>query len=46
MILVGGESGYRKQQAIMVYEPGTSGCATMSAIVKSWAGGVRDTRIG
>jgi transcriptional regulator of heat shock response len=46
LILVGGESGYRKQQAIMVYEPGTSGCRTMSAIVKSWADGVRDTRIG
>ncbi|MCB5280312.1 hypothetical protein [Arthrobacter sp. ES1] len=46
LILVGGESGYRKQQAIIVYEPGSSGCRTMSAIVKSWAGGVRDTRIG
>lgn len=46
LILVGGESGYRKQQAIMVYEPGTSGCGTMSAIVKNWAEGVRDTRIG
>jgi hypothetical protein len=46
LILVGGESGYRKQQAIIVYEPGSSGCATMSAIVKSWAAGVRDTRIG
>lgn len=46
LILVGGESGYRKQQAIIVYEPGSSGCATMSAIVKSWADGVRDTRIG
>ncbi len=46
LILVGGESGYRKQQAIIVYEPGSSGCATMSAIVKGWADGVRDTRIG
>jgi hypothetical protein len=46
LILVGGETGYRKQQAIIVYEPGSSGCATMSAIVKSWAAGVRDTRIG
>lgn len=46
LILVGGESGYRKQQAIMVYEPGSSGCGTMSAIVKTWAEGVRDTRIG
>lgn len=46
LILVGGESGYRKQQAIIVYEPGTSGCPTMSAIVKGWADGVRDTRIG
>lgn len=46
LILVGGETGYRKQQAIMVYEPGSSGCATMSAIVKGWADGVRDTRIG
>lgn len=46
LILVGGESGYRKQQAIIVYEPGSSGCGTMSAIVKTWAEGVRDTRIG
>lgn len=46
LILVGGETGYRKQQAIIVYEPGSSGCSTMSAIVKKWAGGVRDTRIG
>lgn len=46
LILVGGESGYRKQQAIIVYEPGSSGCATMSAVVKGWADGVRDTRIG
>ncbi|MEO3931398.1 hypothetical protein WMO79_01105 [Micrococcaceae bacterium Sec7.4] len=46
LILVGGESGYRKQQAIIVYEPGSSGCPTMSAIVKGWADGVRDTRIG
>jgi len=46
LILVGGESGYRRQQAIIVYEPGSSGCGTMSAIVKNWAEGVRDTRIG
>lgn len=46
LILVGGKSGYRKQQAIIVYEPGTSGCRTMSAFVKNWADGVRDTRIG
>lgn len=46
LILVGGESGYRRQQAIIVYEPGSSGCGTMSAIVKNWTEGVRDTRIG
>lgn len=46
LILVGGETGYRRQQAIMVYEPGSSGCATMSAFVKTWAEGLRDTRIG
>jgi hypothetical protein len=43
LILVGGETGYRKQQAIMVY---ANGLHPSSAIVKSWADGVRDTRIG
>lgn len=45
LILVGGETGYRKQQAIMVYEPGYAYGDTMSAIVKSWASGTRDTRV-
>lgn len=45
LVLVPGETGYRKQQAIIVYEPGYSGGDTMSAIVKGWATGVRDTRI-
>lgn len=46
LILVGGETGYRKQQAIVVYEPECTYGVTMSAIVKGWANGVRDTRIG
>jgi hypothetical protein len=46
LILVGGETGYRKQQAIMVYEPGYAYGDVSSAIVKSWATGVRDTREG
>jgi hypothetical protein len=57
LILVAGETGYRKQQAIIVEEPGTeqSGLGwrsdrdysgVSSAIVKGWADGVRDTRIG
>jgi len=46
LILVGGETGYRKQQAIIVYEPGYAYGDTMSAKVGNWAGGVRDTRIG
>lgn len=43
LVLVPGETGYRKQQAIMVYD---NGLKPSSAIVKSWADGVRDTRIG
>lgn len=43
LILVGGEKGYRKQQAIMVYD---NGLKPSSAIVKDWADGVRDTRVG
>ena len=43
LILVGGETGYRKQQAIVVY---ANGLGPSSAIVKNWADGIRDTRIG
>jgi hypothetical protein len=46
LILVGGETGYRKQQAIIVYEPGYPFGDIMSAKVGKWADGVRDTRIG
>jgi DNA-directed RNA polymerase subunit L len=46
LILVAGETGYRKQQAIIVYEPGCTYGVTMSAKVGKWADGVRDTRIG
>lgn len=44
LVLVGGEKHYRKQQAIMVYANRL--IKPSSAIVKSWADGVRDTRIG
>ena len=45
LILVPGETGYRKQQAIMVHEPGNPFAEVDSAIVKGWATGTRDTRV-
>jgi len=42
VIIVPGEKGNRKQQIIMVHEEREPD----SAIVKGWASGVRDTRIG
>jgi hypothetical protein len=55
LILVPGEKGYRKQQAILVKEPGTEGSGLGwrsdrdysgidSAIVKSWSSGLQRTR--
>lgn len=46
LILVAGEIGYRKQQAIIVHEPGNRFAKTSSAKVGNWGNGVRDTRIG
>lgn len=55
LILVPGEKGYRKQQAILVKEPGTEASGLgwrsdrdysgiTSAIVKSWSSGLQRTR--
>lgn len=55
LILVPGEKGYRKQQAILVKEPGTEGSGLGwrsdrdysgidSAIVKGWSSGLQRTR--
>jgi hypothetical protein len=46
LVLVPGETGYREQQAIFVYEPDYPYGDTMSAIVGEWSTGVRDTRVG
>lgn len=46
LVLVGGETGYREQQSIIVHEPDYPYGDTLSAVVGEWSTGVRDTRVG